>query len=113
MPRRPARALKRLIQRRRRRPTSVADGWGFVYIIFEGVTAAGDWIVKIGMTIDVSRRLGEHDRLCPNPARGRLVFIRLVNFRRRQGTLVRLRFCYTNSFRTRGAFSSRGRENLR
>ncbi|KAF9030380.1 hypothetical protein BDP27DRAFT_1532042, partial [Rhodocollybia butyracea] len=83
MARRPTHVLHKLILYRILRAISAADGWGVVYILFEGMTQAGDWIVKIGMSTDLIRRLCEHDRVCPNPARVPLDWIP-VNFRRRQ-----------------------------
>lgn len=115
MARRPTHVLHKLILYRILRAISAADGWGFVYILFEGMTQAGDWVVKIGMSIDLIRRLGEHDRVCPNPARVLLDWIS-VNFRRRQGTLVIFYFFSrpaTNFCRIRGVASSAHGGHLR
>ncbi|KAF9063215.1 hypothetical protein BDP27DRAFT_1427104 [Rhodocollybia butyracea] len=95
MARCPTHVLHKLILYRILHAISAADGWGVVYILFEGMTQAGDWIVKIGMSTDLIRRLCEHDRVCPNPARVPLDWIP-VNFRRRQEVLLHLRteiFC--------------------
>jgi hypothetical protein len=87
MTRRPFHVLQELFRRLSLRVISVADGGGCIYVLFEGMTAGRDWIVKIGMTIDFYRRMTEHDRVCPNP-----VWVPInavpVNFRRRQGTWI-------------------------
>ncbi|KAF9060994.1 hypothetical protein BDP27DRAFT_1429460 [Rhodocollybia butyracea] len=90
MSRRPNYILRRLFNRRRRRPISTADGIGFIYIIRERVLSNGCWILKIGMTNSLDRRLKEHRRDCPNPNR-RLWRFKGVGFRRRVEALFHLK----------------------
>ncbi|KAF9065574.1 hypothetical protein BDP27DRAFT_1424661 [Rhodocollybia butyracea] len=89
MSRRPNNILRRLFNRRRRRPTSAADGTGAIYIIRERVLANGCWVLKIGMTKNLGRRMKEHRRNCPNLNR-RLWRFKGVGFRRRVEALFHL-----------------------
>ncbi|KAF9062810.1 hypothetical protein BDP27DRAFT_1368521 [Rhodocollybia butyracea] len=101
MARRPTHVLNHLIRYRILRAISAADGWGLVYLLFEGMTQNGEWIVKIGMTIDLIRRLVEHNRVCPNPARVLLDWVQ-VNFRRRQVWLIFFGSLFVRPKKTRG-----------
>ncbi|KAJ3833227.1 hypothetical protein F5878DRAFT_646116 [Lentinula raphanica] len=64
MAKRPNCALHRLFARRRSRPTSRADGPGYLYAF---VDHGHLW--KLGMTNNFDRRKAEWDRRCPSPDR--------------------------------------------
>jgi hypothetical protein len=87
MARRPTGVLNQLLRRRRRRPISAADGNRELYVLDMGTTPTGKSILKIGMTTDFERRLGEHERNCPNPNR-RVLKRHRVAFRRREGRSI-------------------------
>ncbi|KAJ3713917.1 hypothetical protein F5878DRAFT_645900 [Lentinula raphanica] len=76
MTKRPRRVLRTMYASRRARPTSLADGPGFLYVFIDN---GNKW--KVGMSKNFARRRAEWNRECPCPNR---VWMRPVAVKRRR-----------------------------
>ncbi|KAJ3769219.1 hypothetical protein FB446DRAFT_791607 [Lentinula raphanica] len=76
MAKRPRRVLRTMYASRRARPTSLADGPGFLYVFIDN---GNKW--KVGMSKNFARRRAEWNRECPCPNR---VWMRPIAVKRRR-----------------------------
>ncbi|KAJ3709536.1 hypothetical protein C8R42DRAFT_730024 [Lentinula raphanica] len=76
MTKRPRRVLRTMYASRRARPTSLADGPGFLYVFIDN---GNKW--KVGMSKNFARRRAEWNRECPCPNR---VWMRPIAVKRRR-----------------------------